>query len=74
MRFVLLYKSGRPEKNEPPSPQEMHAVGSLVQEMAQAGVPASESWVNDRVSRAPREQAGGGASAAAPTAESRAYV
>jgi hypothetical protein len=38
MRFVLLYKSGKPEKNEPPSPREMQAVGSLVQEMAQAGV------------------------------------
>jgi len=38
MRFVLLYKSGRPETNEPPSPQEMQAVGKLVQEMAHAGV------------------------------------
>src|SRR5215510_12357997 len=38
MRFVLLYKSAKPEKNEPPSPQEMQAVGSLVQDMAQAGV------------------------------------
>ena len=42
MRFALLYKSGKPETNEPPSPQEMQAVGKLVQEMAQAGVlPAS---------------------------------
>jgi hypothetical protein len=38
MRFALLYKSGKPEMNEPPSPQEMQAVGKLVQEMAQAGV------------------------------------
>jgi hypothetical protein len=38
MRFVLLYKSGKPETNKPPSPQEMQAVGKLVQEMAQAGV------------------------------------
>ena len=38
MRFVLLYRSGLPETNEPPSPQEMKAVGNLVQEMAQAGV------------------------------------
>ena len=38
MRFVLLYRSGSPETNEPPSPQEMEAVGKLVQEMAQAGV------------------------------------
>src|SRR5262249_22938398 len=38
MRFVLLYKSANPEKNEPPSPQEMQAVGSLVQEMAPAGL------------------------------------
>jgi hypothetical protein len=38
MRFVLLYRSGMPETNEPPSQQEMEAVGKLVQEMAQAGV------------------------------------
>ena len=38
MRFMLLYKSGKPETNEPPSPKEMEAVGKLVQEMAQAGV------------------------------------
>ena len=38
MRFVLLYKSGKAETNEPPSPKEMEAVGRLVQEMAQAGV------------------------------------
>ena len=38
MRFVLLYKSGKAETNEPPSPKEMGAVGRLVQEMAQAGV------------------------------------
>ena len=38
MRFVLLYRSGKPETNEPPGPQEMKAVGNLVQEMAQAGV------------------------------------
>jgi hypothetical protein len=38
MRFALLYKSGKPETNEPPGPQEMQAIGKLVQEMAQAGV------------------------------------
>jgi len=38
MRFVLLYKSGKPETNDPPGPKEMAAVGKLVQEMAQAGV------------------------------------
>jgi hypothetical protein len=38
MRFVLLYRSGKPETNEPPSPKEMEAVGKLVQDMAQAGV------------------------------------
>ena len=38
MRFVLLYKSGKPETNDPPSPKEMEAVRKLVQEMAQAGV------------------------------------
>jgi len=35
MRFVLLYKSGKAETNEPPSPKELEAVGRLVQEMAQ---------------------------------------
>ena len=38
MRFVLLYKSGKPETNDPPSPKEMEAVRKLVQEMAHAGV------------------------------------
>jgi DNA-binding CsgD family transcriptional regulator len=38
MRFALLYRSGKRETNEPPSPQEMQAVGKLVQEMANAGV------------------------------------
>jgi len=38
MRFALLYRSGRPESNEPPSPREMEAVGNLMQEMSQAGV------------------------------------
>src|SRR5262245_31041340 len=38
MRFVLLYKSGKPETNVPPSPKEIESVGKLVQEMAQAGV------------------------------------
>src|SRR5262245_4696390 len=38
MRFVLLYRSGKPETNAPPSPKEMESVGRLVQEMAQAGV------------------------------------
>lgn len=37
MRFVLLYKSGKPETSDSPSPQEIQAVGTLVQEMAQAG-------------------------------------
>jgi len=35
---VLLYKSGKPEASEPPSPSEMEKIGKLVQEMAQAGV------------------------------------
>jgi len=38
MRFVLLYRSGKPETNDPPSAQEMQAVGTLVQEMAKVGV------------------------------------
>ena len=38
MRFILLYRSGKPETNTPPSPKEMESVGKLVQEMAQAGV------------------------------------
>ena len=38
MRFALLYRSGKPESNEPPSAREMEAVGKLMQEMAQAGV------------------------------------
>jgi hypothetical protein len=38
MRFALLYRSGKPETNEPPEPEEMQAVNKLMQEMAQAGV------------------------------------
>ena len=38
MRFALLYRSGKPESNQPPSAREMEAVGTLMQEMAQAGV------------------------------------
>jgi len=38
MRFALLYRSGTPETNEPPSAKQMEAIGSLMQEMAQAGV------------------------------------
>lgn len=41
MRYVLLYRSGKPETNTPPSPREMEAVGKLVQEMAQAGVSSA---------------------------------
>jgi len=38
MRFALLYKSGRPETNQPPSPKEMEAIGKLMQDMVHAGV------------------------------------
>src|SRR5262245_50923372 len=38
MRFALIYRSGKPETNNPPSPQEMESVGKLVHEMVQAGV------------------------------------
>ena len=40
MKFALLYRSGKPETNDPPSPQEMQTLGALMQEMAQAGVLA----------------------------------
>ena len=38
MRFALLYKSGKPETTQPPSPKEMEAIGKLMQDMVQAGV------------------------------------
>jgi hypothetical protein len=38
MRFLCLYKSTRPETNQPPAPQQMEAMGKLMQEMSQAGV------------------------------------
>src|SRR5262245_65468748 len=38
MRFALLYRSGKPETNEPPRPKEMEAIGKLMQDMVQAGV------------------------------------
>ena len=38
MRFALLYRSGKPETNEPPRPKEMEAIGKLMQDMVHAGV------------------------------------
>jgi hypothetical protein len=38
MRFLCLYKPGKPETNAPPSQQEMEAMGKLIGEMTQAGV------------------------------------
>jgi len=38
MRYALLYRSGKPETNQPPKPEEMEAIGTLMQEMVQAGV------------------------------------
>src|SRR5262249_14643945 len=53
MRFVLLYKSGKPEANDPPDPKEIAAVGKLVQEMAHAGVIlGTECWSRVRKGRA----------------------
>jgi hypothetical protein len=38
MRFLCLYKPGKPETGAPPTRQEMDAMGKLIGEMMQAGV------------------------------------
>jgi hypothetical protein len=38
MRFLCLYRSRGPETNDPPTPQEMEAMGKLMGQMAQSGV------------------------------------
>src|SRR5687767_11893814 len=38
MRFLCIYKPGRDTSAEPPSPQEIAAMGKLIEEMTKAGV------------------------------------
>jgi hypothetical protein len=38
MRYLCVYRPGTPEKNEPPTQEEMAAMGKLIDEMAKAGV------------------------------------
>ncbi|HMJ15794.1 MAG TPA: YciI family protein [Polyangiaceae bacterium] len=38
MRYLCVYRPGTPERNEPPSQQEMTAMGKLIDEMTRAGV------------------------------------
>lgn len=38
MKFLCLYRTQKPETNEPPSPQQMEAMGKLIGEMSKAGV------------------------------------
>jgi hypothetical protein len=38
MRFLCLYRPGKPETNAPPTEEEMAAMGKLIDEMAKAGV------------------------------------
>jgi hypothetical protein len=38
MRFLCLYRPGTTESDSPPSQEEMHKMGKLIGEMAQAGV------------------------------------
>ena len=38
MRFLCLYKPGKPETGAPPTQHEMDAMGKLIGEMMQAGV------------------------------------
>jgi hypothetical protein len=38
MRFLCLYRPGKPETNAPPSDEETAALGKLIDEMAKAGV------------------------------------
>lgn len=38
MRFLCLYRPGKPETNTPPSQQEMRDMGELIGDMSKAGV------------------------------------
>ena len=38
MRFLCVYRPGKPETNTPPSEQEMCNMGQLIEEMTRAGV------------------------------------
>jgi len=38
MRFICIYKSGKPESTTPPTPEEYTAMGQLIGDMAKAGV------------------------------------
>jgi hypothetical protein len=38
MRFLCIYRAGKPESDAPPTEQEMASMGALIGEMAQAGV------------------------------------
>ena len=38
MRFLCVYRPGKPESDAPPSQEEMAAMGKLIDEMTRAGV------------------------------------
>jgi hypothetical protein len=38
MRFLCVYRPGRPESDDPPSSEEVTAMGKLIEEMTRAGV------------------------------------
>jgi len=38
MRFLCVYRPGVPENDDPPSQEEMTAMGKLIEEMTRAGV------------------------------------
>jgi hypothetical protein len=38
MRFLCLYKPGKPETDAPPTQQEMATMGKLIEDMSKAGV------------------------------------
>lgn len=38
MRFLCLYRPGKPESDKPPSEEEMATMGKLIEDMAKAGV------------------------------------
>ena len=38
MRFLCVYRPGTPERDEPPTQEEMEKMGAFIDEMAKAGV------------------------------------
>jgi len=59
MRFLCIYRPGKPETDAPPTQQEISAMGKLIEEMTKAGVLlATEGCVSSKKGARVRIDAG----------------